>query len=266
MFLVDNERGEDINIGIGKKKFAVGESEANGHFETMLKISVADMKKLTVGKNPNRVTFVAVTDAGDKRTFVGSFELVVPTGVSIISDIDDTIKVSNVLDKKALIRNTFLEEFKPVGGMSALYKQWGKSGAVFHYVSAAPWQLYEPIVGFMDAQNFPGGSLHMRQLRWKDSSVLDFLSSSADYKVETITGILKRFPKRKFVLVGDSGERDPEVYGQIARAHPDQIERILIRKVPEDTTKADRFEKAFEDVPKAKWQVFDLPVEVLKPM
>ncbi|CAF2972434.1 unnamed protein product [Rotaria sp. Silwood2] len=62
-------------------------------------------------------------------------------GVSIISDIDDTIKISKVLFIPSLLKNTFYDDFKPVNGMNELYQKWHKQKCQFHYVSASPWQL-----------------------------------------------------------------------------------------------------------------------------
>ncbi len=63
-------------------------------------------------------------------------------GVSIISDIDDTIKISQVLSKRSLLKNTFYSYFKPVDGMNELYQKWSEQKCQFHYVSSSPWQLY----------------------------------------------------------------------------------------------------------------------------
>jgi len=63
-------------------------------------------------------------------------------GVSIISDIDDTIKISNVVNKRSLLKNTFYNYFKPVDGMNELYQKWSEQNCQFHYVSSSPWQLY----------------------------------------------------------------------------------------------------------------------------
>ncbi len=62
-------------------------------------------------------------------------------GISVISDIDDTIKISQVLSKRRLLKHTFYSYFKPVDGMSELYQKWYEQNCQFHYVSASPWQL-----------------------------------------------------------------------------------------------------------------------------
>ena len=58
-----------------------------------------------------------------------------------------------------------------------------------------------------------------------------FLGPQNQYKTGVIERILADFPRRRFLLVGDSGEQDPEIYGAIARKHPEQVERIFIRNV-----------------------------------
>jgi len=75
--------------------------------------------------------------------------------------------------------------------------------------------------------------MHMRNFRFKDSSFFDMFASPIHAKRRLITPIMKRFPKRKFILVGDSGEKDPEVYAEFAREYPDQVKAIFIRRAPE---------------------------------
>jgi len=71
-----------------------------------------------------------------------------------------------------------------------------------------------------------------------------------------IKPILQRYPRRRFVFVGDSGEKDPEVYGALARQYPGQVLHILIRAVDGETPDAARFRTAFEGLPRERWTVF----------
>ncbi len=71
-----------------------------------------------------------------------------------------------------------------------------------------------------------------------------------------------RFPHRKFFLIGDSGERDPEIYAALARKFPEQVERILIRDVTGETAEADRYKTTFIGVPRHVWTVFREPSEI----
>ena len=66
----------------------------------------------------------------------------------------------------------------------------------------------------------------------------------------------------RFVLVGDSGEQDPEVYGGIARKHPGQVSAIFIRNVTGEKPESDRFRKAFEAIPQDRWRVFEQAAEL----
>ncbi len=68
---------------------------------------------------------------------------------------------------------------------------------------------------------------------------------------------------RSMVLVGDSGEIDPEIYGNVARMYPIRIRRIFIRAVKNETGTEERFLKAFKDVPREKWMVFNDPIKDL---
>jgi hypothetical protein len=264
-FVVDNERGKKISIRIGEKVHPTGESEPNGHFTGTVTVSRAELDRLAgaPGGIRGRVTFRAVTRDGDGREFTGEAFLLEATGLSVISDIDDTIKASNVLDRKALLANTFLEEFRDVPGMAAVYRQLARKGAAFHYVSAGPWQLYEPLAEFLKAKGFPPGSFHLREFRLKDTTVLNIFASPEEHKVAEIDSLLAAFPRRKFLLVGDSGEKDPEAFGAVARKRPDQIERIWIRDVTGEEAGADRYRLAFQGVPADRWRIFKEAEDIL---
>ena len=68
---------------------------------------------------------------------------------------------------------------------------------------------------------------------------------------------------RTLILVGDSGEHDPEIYGTIARLYPKRVGRIFIRAVKGEKPDDNRFHKAFKDVPREKWLVFTDPLKDL---
>ena len=254
-FLVDSERGKRIVVRLGGKNRVLSATEANGHAETHFGGVSLDAKAGTLD-------YEAVLQSRDRRKFAGRIHLVPPTGVSVISDIDDTIKVSQVRDKQALLNNTFFKEFEPVSGMEKVYKAWAKDGAAFHYVTASPWQLFAPLESFREKSGFPAGTFHMKQFRLKDSSAWSLFASPTDYKPKVIEPILKDFPKRQFILVGDSGEKDPEVYGGLARKFPDQIAQILIRDVTDEPAEAARYAEAFKDVPRVQWSIFRRPDEI----
>lgn len=105
-------------------------------------------------------------------------------------------------------------------------------------------------------------SLHLKQIRLKDPAILDILKSPETLKPPVIAALLQRWPKRRFILLGDSGEKDPEVYAGIAKRYPAQVTRILIRRAPGDASSAARFAQVFAGIERSKWQVFDNPEDV----
>jgi len=253
LFLVDHERGKKIFVRFGEKVFPAGKSAANGKFAGKVVLGNAELKR----------AFQAVLSSEDSRIFSGEVFPLEDEGVSVISDIDDTIKITEVRDKNATLRNTFLREFQPVPGMAEFYRTAATERNVsFHYISASPWQLYEPLVAFVRSNGFPAGTFELKEFRWKDKSFFSLFASPEKYKPGVIEPLLKQFPKRKFILVGDSGERDPEIYGALARKFPGQIFRILIRDVTSEPAESPRYQKAFRDVPTDKWQIFREPSEI----
>lgn len=258
-FLVDNERSKRLSIRIGDEQFTLNESGPNGHFEATLTLPVETISRLEQDGHIENgwLRFYAVTGEDDARVFEGSVQLIGSQGISVISDIDDTIKISEVVDRSALLANTFLKPFRSVDGMAETYQRWAGRGAVFHYVSASPWQLYEPLTDWMRADGFPRGSMHLKIFRWKDSTFFDLFKSPEEIKPAAIEPILRASPQRRFILVGDSGEKDPEIYGSLAREHPEQVVRIFIRNVTNQGADAERYRRAFADVPAEKWQIFD---------
>ncbi|MBN2381518.1 DUF2183 domain-containing protein [bacterium] len=88
--------------------------------------------------------------------------LVPEQGLSVISDIDDTVKVSNVLDSHRMLQATFLEEFQVVSGMPQLFQCLHARGTTFHYVSGSPWQLYQPLLDFFQSSGLPAGSVQLK--------------------------------------------------------------------------------------------------------
>ena len=258
-FLVDNERGKDLQIVLGDKTYDMRPSEENGHFRNTLSLSRDEVSRLAVD---GRLTWHVVLPEKDRRVFAGVVHLMEPFGLTIISDVDDTVKISNVTERRKLLRNTFVEPFTAVDGMAALDRHWVNRGAQLHFVSSSPWQLYRPLSEFLMESGFPDAVWHMKHVRLKDATVLRLLADPFDSKVKTIDGILSSAQERRYLLVGDSGEQDPEGYGEIARRHPRQVAGILIRNVTDETPDNDRITAAFNDVPDGVWQLFEDPAEI----
>jgi hypothetical protein len=254
-FLVDNERGKRINLTVAQEAGDLGPSQANGHLFADIKL---ERRGSEAELAPFWLQYAVKPPEGDERIFIGQTLFVPDEGLSVISDIDDTVKVSNVGNRKALMENTFLKPFVLAPGMAALYQGLVSKGATFHYVSSSPWQLYPPLRDFFDRVGLPNGSFHLRFFRLKDESFFNLFKSSRETKPPVIETLLTTFPDRGFILIGDSGEADPEIYGDIARRHPDQVRAILIRRVTEESADDPRYvDGAFKDLSRDLWLLYD---------
>jgi hypothetical protein len=257
LFLADSEGGKDLSVRIGTVTRSLPRSGSDGLVTAALAVPA-----FPVGDRglPAWLRYSLALPAGDARRFEGQTHLV-PSGGSlgVVSDIDDTVKVTVVRDRKETLANTFLRPFKAVDGMAGAYSRWAGAGAVFHYVSGSPWQLYPSIVRFLDESGFPAGALHLRPLWRRGHALPEFSISPEQHKIPEIEAILAAHGERAFALVGDSGEKDPEIYGEIARRHPGRIKRILIRRAPLADERPERYEAAFRGLPQGLWAVFSDP-------
>ena len=167
-------------------------------------------------------------------------------GVSLISDIDDTIKRSNIsAGAREIFRNTFVRDLADltVDGVREWYNTMHAHGVSIHYCSNSPWQLFPVLASYFSIAGLPPGSLHLKQYSGMLQGIFEPV---AERKKSTLNRLLKDFPGRRFLLVGDSGEADLEVYTDLAVANPGRILAVFIRDVtsPEQTT--GYFDQSFE--------------------
>ena len=231
-----------------------GRSNPNGIVELVLSLSDDKAKQLLdkQGSSNGWLTYRAVSGG---HTGLGRVRLIEPEGESLISDIDDTIKVTEVpAGKDTVLRNTFCLEFKAAPDMAKTYNDL--SNTPIHYVSGGPEQLFGPLYDYLitGAGGFPEGTFHLnffpknlisqitrsrlKRFAARKLKLERFATSSLDdtfdHKISKITELMDRFPNRKFILVGDSGEVDPEVYNEIRRQRGNQVKEIRIRDVIND--------------------------------
>ena len=266
-FLFQRVAGRRLRILLGKRNLEAGPSDRSGHFQATFDLDddfVAAHASSPQDGSCGWLSYTAIPDedeAPELPAGEGRIHLVPETGVSVISDIDDTVKVTNVADRRELLRNTMLREFTAVPGMPEAYRRWEEAGARFHYVSSSPWQLSNCLCTFLGAAGLPAGSMHLKLFRLKDSTPLGRLATRKRSKRRAIEQIMADFPRRRFVLVGDSGERDPEVYAAVARRRSDQVAAVLIRRVPARTAANHaslRFDKLARRLPAGALQTFNV--------
>lgn len=258
-FVLDGERGKDIAVRIAGRVVSAGVSGPDGHFRADVRLSDAELHAAVERRGGHAyVPFRAVMRPDDPRVFAGEVTVIGTTGVSVISDIDDTIKITGVHARNQLVDNTFFQPMQPVPGTPHFLRALAglSAGSAFHYVSASPWQLYVPLAEFLATHGFPPGTLHLRALTIDYATAREHFAVPDDYKLEQIKPMFQAFPKRRFVLIGDASERDPEAYAALARQFPTQVVRIHIRATPGYPPESPRFPQVFAGLPANLWKVF----------
>ncbi|KAF2093212.1 hypothetical protein NA57DRAFT_7877, partial [Rhizodiscina lignyota] len=152
-------------------------------------------------------------------------------GVSLISDIDDTIKHSAIgSGAREIFRNAFIRELGDltIEGVKEWYNKLAKMGVKFHYVSNSPWQLYPALTKFFSLAGLPPGSFHLKQYSGMLQGIFEPV---AERKKSTLDKLAHDFPERSFILVGDSGEADLEVYTDFVLENPGRVLGVFIRDV-----------------------------------
>ena len=146
----------------------------------------------------------------------------------VISDVDDTILETGVQRVARMVVRTLTGSAVTrvaFPGAVELYRDLTHGGRnpVF-YVSSSPWNLHAFVVDFLRHRGFPAGPVLLRDL-------LGRTAGGREEKHARILEILELHPGLRFVLIGDSGEKDPEIYADIVRAHPTRILAVYIREV-----------------------------------
>jgi len=174
----------------------------------------------------------------------------------VISDIDDTVlwtNVTNKLNMALMLARSNPYTRKPFKGVAAFYRalhegvrsdREGAANPLF-YVSSSPWHLFGHLVEFLRSQGLPLGPLLLRELGLKQ---LFKLGQHGSHKLGKIEHILATYPHLPFVLIGDSGEQDPEIYAEVVRRHPGQVRVIYIRNVNPDPARIAALDRLIEEV------------------
>jgi len=223
-FVTDELPGVPLRVGVAGAN-VVAVTDAEGYFLAHLR---PDPDKLARAWTSGTVEL-----CGEYRGLTGSYiaplEVRVPgpnARFGILSDIDDTILETGVQRVGQMIRQTFTGSAltrTPFPGAADLYRDLAAGVNPVFYVSSSPWNLHAFLVAFLRHRGFPMGSVLLR----------DLLGTAAgrEQKTGRIREILDLHPHLPFVLLGDSGEKDPEIYADTVRAYPGRILAVFIREV-----------------------------------
>ena len=154
----------------------------------------------------------------------------------VISDMDDTVVQTDVTRWVRVLGAVLFGNAHtrlPFRGVATFYRALERGGTGAHnplfYVSSSPWNLYDLLLEFLTLGQIPLGPLNLRA--WRGGTGELFPGEHGAFKQHEIRRILDTFPDLPFILIGDSGEQDPEIYGEIVERYPGRILSVYIRNV-----------------------------------
>ncbi|WP_149277243.1 App1 family protein [Pareuzebyella sediminis] len=256
-FETDEIRNTPIQLRLPDGRTVEGITDAHGYY--LVDISLDSLGKLT--NSEDWLSYeISYADTTLKREILHQnrfpAELLIPSitaDYGVISDIDDTILHTGVVSSlkwRVLINTVFKTPGNrlPLKGAAELYNLLhrgpsGKKANPIFYVSHSPWNLYRYLEFFLQKNNFPKGPILLRNFpkfrrRKKEEE--------KPQKQKEILNILNTYPDLKFILIGDSGEHDADIYKEIAEWNPDRILAIYLRSVAH-RGKMDRVKGLFEN-------------------
>ncbi len=260
----ENKKGRRVRLQFSDRgtPAKIGKTNSVGQFEKQIEIPADRMTR------PDADGFASYSvSACAPQEPSGFVQLLASSGTSVISTVDDTLKITGSDAPAAAAVNSLLRRYESVPGMARLYQDWHAKGAAFHYVSGMPRELYPSFARFLAEGGFPKGSIELRTWSLQGESLLDKMDQLAaafndeSFKNDVISKMLEQFPNRRFILVGNSVSNDPEVMGELAYRYPSRVSAVYILDPMQADTRA-RLETAFREVPKEKWHVFRKPAEL----
>ena len=165
--------------------------------------------------------------------------------LGVISDIDDTLTPTDVTDKIKLIRNTLFHNTYDVkvfdGAAKALAAVVGKGEESrpmlpLFYLSGSPWALHNRIADAFERLGLPHGVTILRRYSQEPFDPFHF-------KHPHLLEIVDANPGFRWMLCGDSGEKDPEVYHTLMEERPGAVEIVFIHNLKDKPLSSERFSK-----------------------
>jgi phosphatidate phosphatase APP1 len=181
-----------------------------------------------------------IPDQGEVRA---TGEVLIPperAECAIVSDLDDTVVRSRAFSfwknwKTLLLNNAYTRT--PFAGVPAFYQalQRGSSGSAhnpFFYLSSSTWNVYDMFVDFMEINDIPRGVLFLTDAGIDREKFIT--SGHRKHKISKIEALIDLYPNLPFILIGDSGQKDAEIYADIVRDYPGHVAAIYIRDVTQN--------------------------------
>jgi len=176
--------------------------------------------------------------------------------LAMLSDVDDTVMVTALPRPLLAAWNAFVlheNARRPVPGMAELYARWQRAnpGAPTFSLPTGAWNIAPALARFLKRHGYPAGPFLLTD--WGPTNT-GWFRSGQEHKTSTLRRLMAELPHVRWVLVGDDGQHDPQIYADIAKEFPDRVEHIWIRQLTpgqqvlahgtpapaEDTKKAER--------------------------
>ena len=211
--------------------------DEEGYFELNLALSIVQPQLGTVQLEwlPEPEAEPAMEPA---KTAILSVPLVKNSNMArfgVISDVDDTLLVTNVHNLFGLARSLIsgrASQRSPFPGVPALYRGLQAGVNPLFFVSSSPWNLYDLLEETFDYHGLPEHVTFLRDWGISDQEILP--TDNIDYKLGMLRLITSLFPELPFLLIGDSGQQDPEIYARFILENPGRILGVYIRDVSPD--------------------------------
>ncbi|EXJ94746.1 hypothetical protein A1O1_03143 [Capronia coronata CBS 617.96] len=202
---------------------------------------------------PQRLNVYAQgTDTGNATSYLVSGE-----GLTIISDIDDILRVTKIYQPKEGLLNSFARPFTPWMNMPDIYRNWSTSlpNMHFHYLTTTPEQITRNYMQFI-YDTYPGGSFDTRPLNFSD------VSATLSIRKWLLDRVFQTFPHRKFILIADTSNSDVmRDYPEMATQYPGQVQCIFLRNTSA-TDSGDKFPyntEGFKNLNQQSYMFFKVP-------
>ena len=230
-FISDEVPGATLTVRLGGEAFRT-ETDEDGYYD----LEVEPAAPLGRGWAEATVT------VEEPQHAEATARIVVPPAEArflVVSDVDDTVIRTGATNKLrfarvVLLNNATTREVFP--GVGAFYQALVNEGGVFtnpiFYVSSSPWNLYRQFTGALDHRGVPPGPIFLKDFGVDPGKFIK--TGHHAHKLDQIESLLSFYPDLDVVLVGDSGQEDPEIYQQVVARHPARVAAVFVRDVTDD--------------------------------
>lgn len=254
---------DEVPFAVVKAKFRNVEKEFTADDEGYFEIEIEGFETENIESLFHEIELELISPKqinGKSANAVG--QILVPpltARFGVISDLDDTVIATNVTNKLKMLLTVALKNEHtrmPFEGVSAFYRALRKgltdeNNPIF-YVSSSPWNLYPFLTEFLKIHDIPRGTLFLKDF---GNHTIFNSSDHASHKTESIKRILEAYPQMQFVLIGDNGESDPQIYAEIVKNYPERIKNIYIRSIRKEFEHFEKMDKLIAEIAKSNVQL-----------